>query len=145
MASTWNRRTRRTAVVGGMSLAAVLLASVVQAQPTSNESGEYLFRNYCAACHGEAATGNGPLAAAMRTRPANLTEIAKRNKGVFPKDMVYRIIDGREPVKGHGGPDMPTWGDVFKRSVEGGDDALVRRRIESIVDHLQRIQVGAGF
>ncbi len=40
---------------------------------------------------------------------------------------------------------MPTWGDVFNRGVEGGDAALRCRRIEAIVDHLQRIQVGAEF
>jgi len=145
MNSTRMSRARRTAVVGGLSLTVLLWASGAQAQPTSGESGDYLFRNYCAACHGQSGKGNGPLADSMRTRPANLTEIAKRNKGVFPKDLIYRTIDGREPVKGHGGPDMPIWGDVFSRSVEGGNPVVVRTRIESIVDYLQRLQVVAPF
>jgi hypothetical protein len=59
-------------------------------------------------------------------RPANLTENLKRNKGTFPRDLVFRVIDGRERVPGHGGPDMPAWGDAFTRSIEGGDkDAVV--------------------
>ena len=42
----------------------------------------------------------------QRRRP-NLTEIAKRNKGTYPGEMVYCLIDGRQKVTGHGGPDMP--------------------------------------
>lgn len=139
MTSTWTFRTRHTLVLAGLSLAGAMLASPAQAQ-TAAASGDYLFRTYCAACHGETAKGNGPLADSMRKRPADLTEIAKRNKGVFPKEQVYRMIDGREPVKGHGGPDMPVWGDVFTRAVEGGDPAIVQKRIEALVEYLAGIQ-----
>ncbi len=34
-----------------------------------------------------------------------LTQIAKRNKGVFDAEKVYRSIDGREVVKPHGKTD----------------------------------------
>lgn len=140
MTSTWTYRARHTLAIAGLSLAGVLLASQAQAQPAAAATGDYLFRTYCAACHGESAKGNGPLADSMRKRPADLTEIAKRNKGAFPKDLVYRMIDGREPVKGHGGADMPVWGDVFSRAAEGGDPAVVQRRIEALVAYLQGIQ-----
>ncbi len=140
MTSTWTYRTRHTLVLAGLSLAGALLAAPAQAQSASSATGDYLFRTYCAACHGESAKGNGPLADSMRKRPADLTEIAKRNKGVFPKEQVYRMIDGREPVKGHGGADMPVWGDVFTRAVEGGDPNVVQKRIEALVDYLAGIQ-----
>ena len=77
----------------------------------------------------------------MRRRPANLTEIAKRNNGVFPTEMVHQIIDGRRPVRGHGGPDMPVWGDSFRRSQEGGDEKTVGERISAIVNYLESIQL----
>lgn len=140
MTSTWTYRARRTLVVAGLSLAGAVLASPAQAQSVSSATGDYLFRTYCAACHGESAKGNGPLADSMRKRPADLTEIAKRNKGVFPKEQVMRMVDGREPVKGHGGADMPVWGDVFSRSGEGGDASSVQRKIEALVDYLAGIQ-----
>lgn len=140
MTSTWIYRTRHTLVIAGLSLAAALLAVPAQAQEAS-ATGGYLFRTYCAACHGESAKGNGPLADSMRKRPADLTEIAKRNKGVFPTEQVFRMIDGREPVKGHGGPDMPVWGDVFSRAVEGGDATVVQKRIDALVAYLAGIQV----
>jgi mono/diheme cytochrome c family protein len=141
MTSTWTNGVGRTTALVGVLLAGVLLASRAQAQSPTGASGEYLFRTYCAVCHGQGAKGDGPLAASMRVKPANLTEISKRANGPFPKDMVFRTIDGREPVKGHGGPDMPVWGDVFMRATEGGDPAVVRARIEALVAYLETIQV----
>jgi mono/diheme cytochrome c family protein len=103
--------------------------------------GGNVFRTYCAACHGTSARGDGPLADSMKRRPADLTEIALRNGGIFPTDAISRTIDGRQPVRGHGGPDMPVWGDAFKRAIEGGDEPAVRARIDSLVKYLDSIQV----
>ena len=142
MTSTWTFRGVRTAVVvTGLSLAGVLLAGRADAQSTSAATGDYLFRTYCAACHGASAKGDGPLAESMRRRPANLTEIGKRNQGVFSADQVFKTIDGRTPVKGHGGPDMPVWGDVFSKSSDGGDPAVVEARLKALVAYLESIQV----
>jgi len=77
----------------------------------------------------------------MSRKPANLTEIAKRNGGVFPSELVFKTIDGRQPVRGHGGPDMPVWGDIFVRSREAGDADRVKRVIESLVDYLDSLQM----
>jgi hypothetical protein len=76
----------------------------------------------------------------MARRPPNLTEIAKRNKGTYPRELVYRVIDGRQKVAGHGGPDMPVWGEALMRSSEGGDEATVQTRIQALVDYLETIQ-----
>jgi mono/diheme cytochrome c family protein len=102
--------------------------------------GGYLFKTYCASCHGTSARGDGPLADAMRRKPANLLEITTRNKGTFPSELVYKIIDGRTKVAGHGGPDMPVWGDAFLRTADGTDEASVKHRIQALVDYLQSIQ-----
>jgi mono/diheme cytochrome c family protein len=134
------------------ALAAILLASalvplaaVASAQQTAEAvltgtTGDQLFKTYCASCHGKSAKGDGPLADSLRFRPADLTLIAKRNGGKFDPDKVYRIVDGREPVKGHGGTDMPVWGDAFKRSVEGYSEKAVKERIQALVDYLKSIQ-----
>jgi len=103
--------------------------------------GAEVFRTYCATCHGTSARGDGPLASSMKQKPANLTEIAKRNGGLFPTDVVFRTIDGRKPVKGHGGPDMPVWGDAFSKSREAGDTERVKAVIDSLVGFLESIQV----
>ena len=111
-----------------------------QAAPNNAPLGGYLFKTYCASCHGTGARGDGPLAAAMTRRPANLTEIAKRNKETYPSELVFRIIDGRTKVPGHGGPDMPVWGDAFMRSADNLDEASVKHRIQALVDYLETIQ-----
>ena len=131
--------------VAGIALVGLLWAGRADAQVTSSaQTGDYLFRTYCAACHGTSARGDGPLADSMRRRPANLTEIAKRNKGVFPGEEVFRMIDGRTPVKGHGGPDMPVWGDVFARSSEGGDANAIKMKIEALVKYIEGLQARAS-
>jgi nucleotide-binding universal stress UspA family protein/mono/diheme cytochrome c family protein len=119
-------------------------AAAAAAQPKLTAAGADLFRTYCASCHGTSARGDGPLADSMRRRPANLTEIAKRNNGAFPADIVFRTIDGRKPVRGHGGPDMPVWGDAFALSRRGGDEQKVEQIIQSLVDYLESIQLKLG-
>jgi mono/diheme cytochrome c family protein len=116
-----------------------LLASSAGAQPRPTPSGSALFSTYCATCHGSSAKGDGPLASEMKNRPADLTQIAKRNGGTFPAVQVARTIDGRSPVKGHGGRDMPVWGDVFPKST--ADSTPVDEKIQSLVRYLESIQV----
>jgi mono/diheme cytochrome c family protein len=106
--------------------------------PTSRRA---TYMTYCAVCHGSDGRGNGMLAERLRVEPPDLTLLARRNKGTYPKELVSRIIDGREPVKGHGGPDMPVWGDAFKDSGEGFSEKKVRERIEGLVEFLKSIQV----
>ena len=131
--------------VGAATLAALLLApALASAQEqvnTQSTPGAEVYRTYCASCHGPSARGDGPLAATMPKKPANLTEIAKRNGGVFPSDLVFRTIDGRNKVRGHGGPDMPEWGEAFAKSREAGDAERVTKVIQSLVDYLESLQL----
>lgn len=128
---------------------AALLLPLITATTASAQSrtvirhsiaGAELFRIYCASCHGTTARGDGPVASSMTRKPADLTELAKRNGGLFPSELVFRTIDGKQPVRGHGGPDMPVWGDAFARSRAGSDPAKVKQMIESLVDYLESIQ-----
>jgi hypothetical protein len=97
-----------------------------------------LYQAYCEHCHGAAGKGDGPLASVLKRRPPDLTQIARRNGGVFPADQVFLIIDGRNPVKGHGGGDMPKWGESFSRTK---DVMPVEARIRRLVSYLESLQV----
>ena len=108
--------------------------------PVYNVSGAYTYRTYCASCHGTGGKGDGPLSDSLRFHPPDLTLLAQRNGGEYPAEKIYRIVDGREPVKGHGGPDMPIWGDAFKNAETGYDDEQVKDKIRSVVDYLKTIQ-----
>lgn len=130
------------------ALGVMLSAAVAQPVAAQNQSptgtvgysGSDLFRTYCAACHGLGARGDGPLADQLKKRPPDLTQFAKQNNGKFPADMVYRIIDGRQAMPGHGGKDMPIWGDAFKSTHDGPSEESVKKRIEALVAFLETIQ-----
>ena len=139
----------RAAAAAVLSLVALLLLPLAAAAQNATAppglkqtvAGAELFRTYCVVCHGSAGRGDGQLASSMTRKPADLTEIAKRNGGEFPPDQVFRTIDGTRPVRGHGGPDMPVWGDAFARSRDGGNPEQVKQMIQSLVDFLESIQL----
>jgi mono/diheme cytochrome c family protein len=130
----------------GASLALVMTAMTfvgigIAAGQTASAavSGKDLFYNNCASCHGVGGKGDGPLGQVLTIRPADLTVLAKRTGGKFPADKVYQMIDGRDPaVRGHGGPDMPVWGDIY--SAKGGA-AAVKERVNALVKHIETLQV----
>jgi mono/diheme cytochrome c family protein len=104
-------------------------------------AGQDLFSFYCATCHGADARGNGPVAAALKTPPPDLTRLARRNGGSFPRGRVVQFIaGGGTTLRGaHGSPEMPVWGPIF-RALDPSDERLVLIRIENIVQYLESIQ-----
>jgi mono/diheme cytochrome c family protein len=137
--------TRSTTLIAA---AAALALSCATGEPArereqSLESGEATFQRYCAACHGPNGLGDGPSAAALKERPADLTRIAARRGGVFPRAEVQRMIDGRDPVVAHGPRDMPIWGRTFDLDLSPGlaSEGQVRGQIQLVLDYLEAIQV----
>jgi mono/diheme cytochrome c family protein len=101
--------------------------------------GPTLYLTYCAVCHGKTGGGNGPMASVLKTQVPNLTQIAKRNGGVFPFARVQKIIEGTESIGlGHGTRDMPIWGPIFSRVADDRDYGKVR--IYSLTKYLESIQ-----
>ena len=143
MAKTWGV----CAVVVLAALVSSAGVTVIGASPRTPPAqqtafaGSDLFRTYCATCHGTGAKGDGPLAEMLKKRPADLTLFAKNNNGTYPAELVGRIIDGREPEPGHGGKDMPVWGDAFKQSESRPDEASIKARVDALVRHLESLQV----
>jgi mono/diheme cytochrome c family protein len=112
----------------------------IQAPSTGpNDPGSRLFRTHCASCHGGTGRGNGPMADQLRQAPPDLTKYTARNGGLFPRERVYRIVDGRD-VSSHGDREMPVWGDVFVATRGGQPAASAAARIDAIVRYLEGIQ-----
>ena len=133
------------------AVASGLLAASVSAGPgrtagqgTDVPSGSALFTTYCASCHGQSGRGNGAVAIFLKVPPADLTQIAARNKGTFPTERVYQIIDGRQPVRPHGESQMPVWGEAFARSMTAGSEEATAARIRALVKYLESIQKSPG-
>lgn len=101
--------------------------------------GRALYVEYCASCHGSSAEGDGPVARALSTPPANLRRLAERFGNPLPEDQVARYIDGRAQVKAHGPRDMPVWGARFHYK-SGADERRVQQWIAELVAYLQSIQ-----
>ena len=102
--------------------------------------GRDIYQFYCSSCHGRDGRGDGPVGAALKTPPADLTMLSHRNGGTFPRQEVEAfVINGRPEVVAHGSSDMPVWGYTF-RGLET-DDALVKIRIENVVKYIESIQV----
>jgi mono/diheme cytochrome c family protein len=127
-----------------MALAVLWTTSALAQEQEVIASGKYEFRQHCAVCHGLTGKGDSVMVNLnlLMEKPPDLTQLKKRNHGVFPFWEVYRIIDGRQPVKGHGAPDMPIWGDLFSMQ-EGSSlsaETKATGRILNIVHYLQSLQ-----
>lgn len=105
----------------------------------SSVSGRDLFEFYCASCHGRDGNGKGPVAPALRVAPPDLTRIAARNDGVFPKARIEALLTGdRNIPPAHGSSDMPVWGPIF--SALDSNDRMNRVRIANLVEFIASIQ-----
>jgi len=113
---------------GILVMLSLSLASPVAAEGVDN--GRELFMSRCAACHGEAAKGDGPMSALLTIPVPNLTQLAARNGGIFPRVDVVRTIDGRLLLRGHGGDNpMPVFGPIL-----GGTSAVLDAPDGSVIE-----------
>lgn len=131
---------QRLLVLVAAWVAVVRGGAPLAAQDFTSFSGADDFKVFCSSCHGPGAKGDGVLASTFKKRPPDLTQLAKANDGVFPFEQVFKTIDGRDPVKGHGGKDMPMWGPILEQSRGSQTPELVKARIDSLVRYLEKIQ-----
>jgi mono/diheme cytochrome c family protein len=103
--------------------------------------GAVTYRVYCASCHGAGAHGDGKLAKSLDPKPADLTQLAKRNDGVFPAERAREVIDGRKEVAEHGDRDMPVWGQSFQQEGKGDQEKAIAAKVDDLVAYLASIQL----
>jgi mono/diheme cytochrome c family protein len=127
------------------TLALSLLGSAASAETLAQvrvPSGSDLFHQHCAQCHGADGKGDGAMAKILTVRPANLTQLSKKNGGKFPAENVASIIRYGGDIQGHGDRQMPIWGKVF--SSEGGSGksggAYSRRAVVELKSYIESIQ-----
>lgn len=111
---------------------------VVKMEPAKDISptdGGGMFRSYCAPCHGTGGRGDGPAAAALTPKPADLTAFAKRRGGTFSVRDFEEKLQGTAMVAAHGSTAMPVWGPVFRQL---GSEPL---RVANLRRHVESLQV----
>jgi mono/diheme cytochrome c family protein len=106
---------------------------------TNPSSGRQMFDAYCASCHGQGGKGNGPAAPALKTQPADLTQLSARNGGKFPEAHVVQIIRGDSLNVAHGNKEMPVWGPMFS-NLSQHDQAIEQLRIRNLTKYLESMQ-----
>jgi mono/diheme cytochrome c family protein len=105
--------------------------------------GQRTYERACSSCHGLDGRGDGPVASTLRVRPTDLTTLAKKNGGVFPRDRVTAIITGDIPLAAHGTREMPVWRLRFAPTSSGAAATAAlrtRRWLDGMVDYLESIQ-----
>ena len=125
--------------LGWMVLPLALGACMPEDTPTGAED----FAGYCAACHGASAKGDGPAGEGLATRPADLTQIAARNGGVFPGTEVMAKIygyTGRDSTSA-----MPQFGPLLQGDLvpyDGGDGIATPTpvRLVQLAEYLKSLQ-----
>lgn len=130
-------RNGETTAVKRLVIAGAVIAFSGSASAQNIDVGRTQYQSSCAACHGIDGKGDGPVAKELKTPPADLTVLAKNNNGVFPYDMVYQVIDGRNSsITSHGTREMPIWGYRF-----GPPEAFrFKQRMLAVIDYLKTIQ-----
>ena len=90
-------------------------------------------------CHPRA-KGDGTLSKSVRKRPADPTQLAKKNQAHFPIETIAKLIDGRSGEEAHFKADVPIWGDVFSKSQINTSRGDVKVRIDVLMKYLETIQ-----
>lgn len=111
----------------------------IPVQPTPASDGRAMFHEYCAVCHGTEGRGDGPAMDALKKRPADLTQLARKNDGKFPEIQVMNFITGYDVVAAHGTRDMPVWGELF-RSLDPDHQGISEIRVHVLVEYIKTLQ-----
>lgn len=134
----------RTSILIG---AALVLGCAGALAADKMDLGKREYMANCAVCHGATGKGDGPYAGLLDTRISNLTDLSRRNGGVFPFARVYQTIDGTQVPKAHGTRDMPIWGQDYKLKAAEyyvdmpyNPDTYVRARILALTEFLYQLQ-----
>ena len=126
-------------------LIAIACGTAISARAAEPEqdAGRTIYLQYCGACHGTTAKGDGSVGSLLQTKPSDLTQLAKKNGGEFPFTHVMEVIDGRRNIRAHGEKEMPVWGEVFaeRPTWEIGRRAEVLGKEMLITEYIRSIQV----
>jgi len=132
------------AVVMGLAAASIvaIAAPAAGAEKIADYTGAQAYQRFCASCHGKTGTGDGPVAASLKSQVPDLTLLSRRRAGQFPVALVRRVIDGTEIKAPHGTREMPVWGREFY-AAQGADEEArwaTSGLLDRLVDYVASIQ-----
>jgi len=107
--------------------------------PAIGPTGQEIYIDRCAACHGQYGKGDGPAAGSLKVGPADLTLLSKWNGGMFPVEWMRKVVGGEQSIVAHGSREMPVWGELF-HAKNAADQEIANERFGSLVTYLESIQ-----
>jgi len=112
----------------------------IPVKKTAATSGEQMYTNYCAPCHGVDGRGSGPVSSSLKAAPIDLTLLSKNNGGKFPTEHIVSVLESGSTIPSHGSSQMPVWGPVFgKMGMQNTQERSLR--IKNLRLYLESIQV----
>jgi hypothetical protein len=78
----------------------------------------------------------------LKLKPADLTQIQKKNKGIFPLEKVLATIDGKTRIEAHGESKMPVWGEIFEKeaSTQKEPASASAAKVKLIAEYVATLQ-----
>jgi mono/diheme cytochrome c family protein len=106
------------------------------------DQGRAYYLRYCGSCHGVEGKGDGTVSRSLKVKPADLTQLQKKNKGVFPLEKVIATIDGKTRIGAHGESKMPVWGEIFEKEASAQKEPATTSaaRVKVIAEYVSTIQ-----
>jgi mono/diheme cytochrome c family protein len=107
-----------------------------------SDQGRAYYLRYCGSCHGVEGKGDGTVSRSLKVKPADLTQLQKKNKGVFPLEKVIATIDGKTRIGAHGESKMPVWGEIFEKEASAQKEPATTSaaRVRVIAEYVSTIQ-----
>jgi len=112
---------------------------VIPVDRTNPTDGKLMYQSYCAPCHGVDGRGHGPAAAAMKAAPADLTQLARMNRGRYPDSHIASVLQFGASLPAHGSAAMPVWGHLFDR-IDPAQSQEKALRIGNLTHYLETMQ-----
>ena len=114
------------------------LQSIQSIAASNAPSGAELYKQHCAACHGNDLKGSGPAPYPFRA-PPDLTTLARRHGGKFPDAYVSNVLRNGVVMPAHGPAEMPIWGADFSVGDQLNGNQ-VTSRITSLTNYIKSLQ-----
>lgn len=130
-------------VIASVLCGAVLAACTMMpfGQSAGVKRGQLIYAKECSQCHGPAGEG-GVVSLGLAVTPPNLTALAQRNDGEFPREFIRRFVMGLLEKDDPSGA-MPGFAKVGLRHVYpngGADGEVLEGDFEDMLDYLEAIQ-----
>lgn len=126
------------------AVAIVLAIGAVRppAWAAEGDQSRAFYLRYCGSCHGVEGKGDGTVSRSLKLKPVDLTQLQKKNKGVFPLEKVIAAIDGKTRIGAHGESKMPVWGEIFEKesSTQKEPAATSATKVKVIAEYIATIQ-----